>query len=73
MISGILMQGQKIQLRCRVNDFSSKGEAFLFISVIDRFFATYITMNTFTLLELTDAATGEQITWPIRIGEQLLN
>lgn len=73
MISGILMQGQKIQLRCRVNDFSSKGEAFLFISVIDRFFATYIAMNTFTLLELTDAATGEQITWPIRIGEQLLN
>ena len=73
MVSGILMQGQNIKLRCRLNAFSSKGEAFLFISVIDRFFAIYVAMNAFTLLELTDSSTGEQITWPIRIGEQLLS
>ena len=73
MVTGILMRGQKIKIKCRFNDFASEGEAFLFVSVIDRFLATYVAMNSFTILELTDSSTGEKIVWPMRMGEQLLS
>ena len=72
MVSGILMRGQSINLKCKLNDFVSDGEAFIFASVIDRFFATYSSINSFTLFELIDSSTGEKISWPMRMGEQLL-
>jgi type VI secretion system protein ImpG len=73
MVSGIMMRGQNIRLKCKLNDFGSEGEAFLFVNILDRFFATYTTLNSFTLLELIDSSTGEEISWPMRMGEQLLS
>ncbi|MCF6775352.1 type VI secretion system baseplate subunit TssF [Thiotrichales bacterium 19X7-9] len=73
MVSGILMRGENIKIKLKLSDFSSEGEAFLFMSVLDHFFATYVAINSFTLLELIDAATGECITWPMRVGEKLLS
>ncbi|MCF6765807.1 type VI secretion system baseplate subunit TssF [Thiotrichales bacterium 19S3-7] len=73
MVSGILMRGENIRIKLRITDFSSEGEAFLFISVLDHFFATYVAINSFTLVELIDTATGESILWPMRVGERLLS
>lgn len=47
------------------------GSAFLLASVLNRFFALYVSINSFTQVGLVDAETGEDVKkWPPVAGEQ---
>lgn len=72
MIAGVSVRGYHINIKLNMSKFSSKGEVFLFGTVLSRFFSMYSTINTFTLLVLTDILSGENIVWPARINNQSL-
>ena len=46
--------------------------AFLFASVLERFFALYASINSFTALKYRTRQTGDVKRWPPRAGEQSL-
>ncbi len=73
MVAGVSIRGYKIQVKLQMNKFSSKGSVFLFGSILDKFFAMYSTINTFTALELVDVASGERIGWLPKVNNQLLS
>jgi type VI secretion system protein ImpG len=73
MVSGVSIRGYRINIKFNISRFASKGEAFLFGTILDRFFSMYSTLNTFTILALTDSLSGENIVWPARINNQSLN
>ena len=39
-------------------------------SVLDRFFARYVSLNSFTQTRLQSAKRGEVKTWPVRLGRR---
>ena len=39
-------------------------------SVLDRFFARYVSLNSFTQTRLQSAARGEIKKWPVRLGRR---
>ena len=47
----------------------SKASASLSLgSVLERFFARYVSINSFTQMRLQSAERGEIKTWPVRVG-----
>jgi type VI secretion system protein ImpG len=64
--------GLSIQLTFDENQYSGSG-VFLFASVLERFFALYSNINSFTRLTAkTQQRQGELRRWPPRAGEQIL-
>ncbi|MGO9062715.1 MAG: type VI secretion system baseplate subunit TssF [Candidatus Binataceae bacterium] len=72
IVSGIMMRGQHITLRCRSDHYAGPGDLFLFGVILDRFLADYAALNTYTRVEIEDVLTGDQYRWPERIGQQQL-
>lgn len=60
-------RGLGIELKCQERAFDGLG-AILFGSVLERFLAKYVSINSFTQLTLTTSERGELMQWPIRIG-----
>ncbi|MFO8048813.1 MAG: type VI secretion system baseplate subunit TssF, partial [Desulfosudaceae bacterium] len=69
---GTLITGQEIELTLNGNNFSGPGDAFVFGNILDRFFADYAAINTYTRLLLRDEFSGETFQWNARIGEKPL-
>jgi type VI secretion system protein ImpG len=44
--------------------------AFLLGAVLDRFFAKYVSINSFTETAVRSVNRGEVIRWPVRIGRR---
>ncbi|MBF0237888.1 MAG: type VI secretion system baseplate subunit TssF [SAR324 cluster bacterium] len=61
-------RGQSIHIKTRSDQFASLGDMFLFGSILDYFFATYASFNTYTALTFEDTAKWETIQWPPRLG-----
>jgi type VI secretion system protein ImpG len=72
IVSGTMMRGQHIMMRCRGDHFAGPGDLFLFGVILDRFLADYAALNTYTRLEIEDVLTGDRYRWPERIGQQPL-
>jgi type VI secretion system protein ImpG len=72
LVSGVLMRGQEIRLKVLEDHFASRGDLFLFGSVLDCFLAAYSSINTFTQLLVEEAARGEVYKWPAKIGDRPL-
>lgn len=69
---GGICQGVEIRLaldRSRLSDHSD----YLFAAVLERFFALYASLNSFTKLLVVDASReGQTVAWPPRAGEKAL-
>jgi len=72
LVSGVLMRGREIKLKILEDNFASRGDLFLFGSVLDCFLAGYSSINTFTQLLVEEAARGEIYRWPAKIGDRPL-
>ena len=72
LVSGYMMRGQEIRIKLRQDSFASLGDMFLFGSVMDYFIGVYSSMNSFTRLIVEESITGEQYSWPPRIGDRHL-
>ncbi|MDD6088899.1 MAG: type VI secretion system baseplate subunit TssF [Desulfovibrionaceae bacterium] len=69
---GYLLRGQALDLKIDGSSFTSKGELFVFGSVLERVLACYATVNSYIQLHLSDTLSGDVMTWPIRLGNRQL-
>ncbi|WGZ94391.1 MAG: type VI secretion system baseplate subunit TssF [Candidatus Thiothrix putei] len=60
-------RGVEIALQCQESAFDGLG-AFLLGSVLEKFFAKYVSINSFTQMSLNTVERGEVMRWPIRTG-----
>lgn len=65
---GGFCRGNAIELELDEENFRSVG-AYLFASVLERFFAEYTTVNSFTKLTYKSKQNGIQTIWPPRSGD----
>lgn len=66
------LRGQLLDLKLRGDCFAEQGERFLFGLVLDEVLSQYATINTYTRLKVTDAASGETLEWTPRLGSRRL-
>ncbi|MET0388968.1 MAG: type VI secretion system baseplate subunit TssF [Polyangiales bacterium] len=64
-------RGLTLTLRCDEAAFQGSG-VFLLASVLERFFAKYVSINSFTETHLTTPQRGEIMRWPAAIGQRHL-
>jgi type VI secretion system protein ImpG len=69
---GALVHGQHIKLSCILNNFAGLGDLYLFGCVLDRFLASYSSINAYTRVELFDIISGTTFSWPMRLGTKPL-
>jgi type VI secretion system protein ImpG len=72
LVRGAMMRGVKLQLTAAAQNFASTGDLYLFASVLDRFMALYVSINTFSQFELINSQSGEVFQWKPRLGEKPL-
>lgn len=65
---GMNMQGQHVKLSCQQDNWGSLGALHLWGCVIERFFASYAAINTYTRFEIEDKSKGINLKWPLRHG-----
>jgi len=66
---GPLCFGRGLEVRLTVDESGFEGAgAFLLASVLERFFARYVTLNSFTQTVLRSEQRGEIMRWPPRTG-----
>lgn len=67
-IEGILTLGTRTELAIDEAAFASHGEAFLFGSVLQELFASYLTMSSFAELEMALLPSGIKLEWAAKQG-----
>jgi type VI secretion system protein ImpG len=72
LVTGYLLRGQEIKLAVSSDHFASEGDLFLFGSILDRFFSSYVTLNSFTHFTMEEILKGDRFSWPARIGDRPL-
>ena len=72
LFGGRLLRGRLLNLTLDPAGFVSKGDLYLFANALERFFAQYANLNTYSRLHLTLAGSGEHHQWPPRLGEKQL-
>lgn len=60
-------RGVEITLQCQDSAFDGLG-AFLLGAVLEKFFAKYVSINSFTQMSLTTIERGRVMQWPVRMG-----
>ncbi|MCR5563129.1 MAG: type VI secretion system baseplate subunit TssF [Desulfovibrio sp.] len=72
LFRGRLLRGRLLRLTLDPAGFVSDGDLFLFANALERFFAEYANLNTYTRLHLTVGGSGRSHQWPPRLGEKQL-
>jgi type VI secretion system protein ImpG len=72
LVDRVIMRGREIQLDANQDHFAGEGDLYLFGSILDHFFGSYASMNTFIQLVIKEVLRGEVYQWPARIGDQQL-
>lgn len=60
-------RGTQIELNCQESAFDGIG-VFVLGSVLEQFFAKYVSINSFTQVVLNSSERGELVRWPVRAG-----
>ncbi|MBI4565357.1 MAG: type VI secretion system baseplate subunit TssF [Planctomycetes bacterium] len=71
-VRGMPMRGTAIDLELSEDHFAGEGDLFLFGTFLDRFFETYVSINSFTHLTVKGTKYGGIYTWPPRLGGRTL-
>ncbi|MDX1693081.1 MAG: type VI secretion system baseplate subunit TssF [Ketobacteraceae bacterium] len=69
---GLPVRGIKTILGVKESAFSSEGDLYLFLNVLNEFFALYASINSFHELEVNGLEQGEVYRWKPRLGQQPL-
>jgi type VI secretion system protein ImpG len=68
-IPGPISYGRGLEIALTLDEASFEGAGIVTLgSVLERFFARYVTLNSFTQVRLQSAARGVVKTWPVRVG-----
>ncbi len=71
IFKGLPIRGVKINLTLDAKKYSTIGEAYIFLNVLNEFFSLYCTINSFHKLEATIDKKAK-FSWEARMGEQIL-
>jgi len=70
-IKGPISYGRGLEIDVTMDDNSFEGTGiFILGSVLERFFARYVSLNSFTQLRLHSQKRGEVKQWPVRLGNR---
>ena len=70
-LAGPITFGRGLQIELELDEMAFQGgSAFLFASVMEQFFARYVSINSFTETVLRSTARGEVMRWVPRCGER---
>ena len=72
LFKGRLLRGRRLNLTLEPTGFVSRGDLFLFANALERFFAEYANLNTYSRLHLSVGSNGGSHQWPPRLGEKQL-
>src|SRR5262249_45997025 len=68
-IAGPICYGRGLEISLTLDDVAFEGTGIVTLAhVLERFFAGYVSLNSFTQTRLYSAARGEIKTWPVRLG-----
>ena len=68
-VAGPMSYGRGLEITVTLDDAAFEGAGIVpLASVLDRFFARYVSLNSFTQTRLESATRGEVRTWPVRTG-----
>lgn len=70
IVRGAPLRGVQIRLELDEERFAGEGDAYLFATILDRFFALYVTLNSYSQLTVRLTRGGEVYDFPPRSGEQ---
>ena len=68
LVNGMMMRGQDILMKARLDHFTGFGDFFLFGSILDYFLGNYASINTYTRLSVHETVRGDNYQWPARLG-----
>lgn len=71
LVRGAPLRGTRVDIELDEDHFAGEGDAYLFATILDRFFAVYVTLNAYSQLTVRFARTGQVYTFPPRWGEQM--
>lgn len=69
---GAAVRGVAIDIDVEESGFDGDGDMFLFAAILDRFFAEYVSMNSFARTTVHGMSTKLKIQWPARSGSLTL-
>lgn len=69
---GAAVRGVGIDITLDESGFAGDGDMFLFGAVLDRLFAGYVSLNSFSVVTIEGAQTKVKIAWPARSGDLTL-
>ncbi|MBZ0134872.1 MAG: type VI secretion system baseplate subunit TssF [Planctomycetes bacterium] len=72
LVEGTPVRGLNIEMLLDEELLGGEGETFLFGSVLNEFFAQYVSLNSFSRLTIKGAKRGEVWQWPARIGKRAI-
>jgi type VI secretion system protein ImpG len=68
-VPGPISYGRGLQIDVTLDDVAFEGSGILLLgAVLERFFARYVSINSFTQTRLLSQARGEIRQWPVRLG-----
>jgi len=72
-IPGPMSYGRGLEVTLTLDDAAFEGMGIVpLASVLEQFFARYVSLNSFTQTRLRSASRGEIKTWPVRLGRRSL-
>lgn len=69
---GALIRGIDIEVQLDESGFAGEGDLFLFGAVLDRLFAEYVSINSFSRTHVKGIGSNLEHKWPARTGNQTL-
>lgn len=72
MVRGAPLRGNLMDLELQEDRFAGEGDAYLFSAVLERFFALYVTVNSYSELRVRFAKSGKEYKFAPRWGEQFI-
>jgi type VI secretion system protein ImpG len=69
---GAAVRGVSIDVEVEEAGFDGDGDLFLFAAILDRFFADYVSMNSFARTTVHGMSTKLKVQWPARSGSLTL-
>ncbi len=70
-VAGPISYGRGLEIALTLEDAAFEGSGIVTLaSVLERFFARYVSINSFTQLRLHSAVRGDIKTWPVRTGRR---
>ncbi len=70
-VAGPISFGRGLEISLSLDDGAFEGSGIITLaSVLERFFARYVSINSFTQMRLKSAARGEIKAWPVRAGRR---